>query len=77
MAKPLVFDDCLSQIHFHMIGAVKNSYARYNSIHHTYQRAIAIHGCHYARVIGNVAFETTGHTIFIEDGVETKNQIVV
>ena len=63
-------------IHFHMIGAVKNSYVRYNSIHHTYQRAVAIHGVHYLRVIGNVAFETMGHTYFVEDGVETKNQIV-
>ena len=45
-------------IHFHMIGAVRNSYVRYNSIHHTYNRAIAIHGVHFLRVQGNVAFET-------------------
>ena len=45
-------------IHFHMIGAVRNSYVRYNSIHHTYNRAIAIHGVHYLRVQNNVAFET-------------------
>jgi len=62
-------------IHFHMIGAVRNSYVRRNSIHHTYNRAIAIHGVHYLRVQGNVAFETRGHTYFVEDGVETKNVI--
>ena len=62
-------------IHFHMIGSVKNSYVRRNSIHHTYNRAIAIHGVHYLRVQDNVAFETLGHTYFVEDGLETKNII--
>lgn len=62
-------------IHFHMIGAVRNSYVRFNSIHHTYNRAIAIHGVHYLRVQNNVAFQTLGHTYFVEDGLETKNII--
>ena len=62
-------------IHFHMIGAVRNSYVRGNSIHHTYNRAIAIHGVHYLRVQNNVAFETRGHTYFVEDGLESKCQI--
>ena len=62
-------------IHFHMIGAVRNSYVRKNSIHHTYNRAIAIHGVHYLRVQDNVAFETRGHVYFVEDGLETKNVI--
>ena len=42
-------------IHFHMIGAVRNSYVRYCSIHDTYNRAIAIHGVHYLRVQNNGA----------------------
>lgn len=62
-------------LHFHMIGAVRNSYVRSVSIHHTYNRAIAIHGVHYLRVQNNVAFETRGHTFFVEDGLETKNVI--
>ena len=62
-------------IHFHMIGAVRNSYVRRNSIHHTFNRAIAIHGVHHLRVQDNVAFETRGHTYFMEDGLETKNII--
>mgnify|MGYP002051746288 CR=1 FL=1 len=62
-------------VHFHMIGAVRDSYVRSVSIHHTYNRAVAIHGVHYLRVQDNVAFETKGHTYFIEDGVETKNII--
>ena len=62
-------------IHFHMIGTVRKSYIRRVSIHHTFNRAVAIHGVHYLRVQDNVAFETMGHTYFIEDGVETKNII--
>ena len=38
-------------------------------------RAAAIHGAHYLRVQNNVAFETLGHTYFVEDGLETKNII--
>ena len=37
-------------IHFHAIGNVRNSYARSNSIHHSFNRAITIHGVHYLRV---------------------------
>ena len=68
---------CLGRypIHFHMIGRVRKSYIRRVSIHHTFNRAVAIHGVHYLRVQDNVAFETMGHTYFIEDGVETKNII--
>jgi hypothetical protein len=58
-----------------MIGAVHKSYARHNSIHHSYNRAVTIHGVHYLRVINNFAFHTMGHTFFIEDAAETKNLI--
>ena len=54
---------------------MRKSYCRAVSIHHTYNRAIAIHGVHYLRVQNNVAFETLGHTYFVEDGLETKNVI--
>ena len=40
-------------VHIHMVGAVRNSYVRKNSIHHTYNRAVAIHGVHYLRVQDN------------------------
>ena len=40
-------------VHFHMIGAVRGSYVRGCAIHHTYNRAIAIHGVHYLRVQNN------------------------
>lgn len=58
-----------------MIGAVHNSYIRGNAIHHTYNRAVTIHGVHFLRVQNNVAYLTMGHTIFVEDAVETNNVI--
>ena len=58
-----------------MIGNVHSSYIVGNSIHNTYNRAITIHGVHYLRIIGNVAYNTMGHTFFIEDAIETKNYL--
>jgi hypothetical protein len=56
-----------------MIGTVRNSYIKGNSIHRTYNRAITFHGVHYLKVTENIAYDTKGHTFFIEDGIETKN----
>ena len=56
-----------------MIGRVTKSYVKGNSIHHSYNRAITMHGIHYLRVIENVAYHIMGHTYFMEDGIETKN----
>ena len=58
-----------------MIGTVRNSYVRRSSVHHTYNRAVAIHGVHHLRVQDNVAFENMGHAYFLSDGIETKNVI--
>jgi hypothetical protein len=63
-------------IHFHMIGTVHNSYAKGNAIHQTYNRAITLHGIHYFTIQDNVAYDTMGHTIFVEDAAETHNLIV-
>ena len=49
-------------VHFHMIGAVRGSYVRGCAIHHTYNRAIAIHGVHYLRVQNNGALEPSRPT---------------
>lgn len=59
-------------IHFHMIGTVHGSLVKGNSIHHSYNRACTTHGVHYFKVLNNVAYDTMGHSFFIEDGVETK-----
>ncbi len=35
-----------------------------------------MHGIHYLRVTDNVAYHVMGHTYFMEDGIETKNQVL-
>ena len=62
-------------IHFHMIGEVHASYVSNCSVHDTFNRAVTIHGVHYFRVKHNVVKNTMGHSIFIEDGIETENVI--
>jgi hypothetical protein len=62
-------------VHFHMIGAVHNSYAKGLGTHQGNNRAFTLHGTHYLRLEDNVAYEVKGHTIFIEDAVETNNYI--
>jgi hypothetical protein len=59
-------------IHFHMIGTVHGSLVKGNAIHHSYNRACTTHGVHYFKVEQNVAYDTMGHSFFIEDAVETK-----
>ena len=63
-------------IHFHMIGNVQKSWIRKNSIHQTYNRGTTLHGVHYLEVSGNFYYKAMGHTVFIEDAIETKNLIV-
>ena len=60
-------------VHFHMIGAVHQSYANGCSTHEGHNRAFTIHGTHYLRISKNVVFGVKGHNIFIEDAAETKN----
>jgi hypothetical protein len=60
-------------IHFHMIGAVHKSYADSVVVHTSWNRAFTIHGTHYLRLENNVGYNVKGHTIFIEDAVETQN----
>ena len=62
-------------IHFHMIGRVTKSYVRNNAIRNSYNRGTTLHGVHYLRVSRNAYFNVMGHTIFVEDGAETKNLI--
>jgi len=62
-------------VHFHMIGAVHNSYAKGLGTHQGNNRAFTLHGTHYLRLEDNVAYEVKGHTIFIEDAIETNNYV--
>lgn len=43
-------------IYFHMNGEIPTSFARGNSIHESYGRAVTLHGVHMASVENNVAY---------------------
>jgi hypothetical protein len=62
-------------IHFHMIGTVNKSYVVGNAVHQSFNRGTTIHGVHYLRILRNVYYDCMGHTVFIEDAIETKNRI--
>lgn len=62
-------------IHWHLAGDVKGQYIRRSSIWQTFNRCVTVHAAHYAEVVGNVAYDSTGHCYFLEDGAETKNLI--
>ena len=62
-------------LHFHISGDVLGSYISGCSIHHSYSRAVTVHGVYYLLVENNVAYDITGHAYFIEDGIERYNII--
>jgi hypothetical protein len=62
-------------VHFHMIGALHESYSKGLSIHQSHNRAFTLHGTHYLRLEDNVAYEVKGHAVFVEDAIETDNYI--
>jgi hypothetical protein len=62
-------------IHFHMIGTVNKSYVLGNAVHQAFNRGTTVHGVHHLRILKNVYFDVMGHTVFIEDAIETKNRI--
>ncbi len=62
--------------HWHLAGDASGQFIRNSSIHHTYNRAITIHGTDNAVVADNVCYDNLGHAVFMEDGNETGNIIV-
>ena len=62
-------------IHFHLNGDVSDSYVRGCAIHHTFNRAVTIHGVDCLLVEKNVAYNILGHAYFLEDGIEQGNVI--
>jgi len=63
-------------MHWHLVGDGQGQYIQNSSIHDTYSRCVTVHGTNNVRVENNVTFNTVGHCFFLEDGVETGNQIV-
>ena len=58
-----------------MAGEVPNSYVRGIAVHHSFARVLTIHGTHQLLVEKNVGYQVKGHSIFLEDGIETQNVI--
>ena len=63
-------------IHFHMSGDCNGSVVLKNSIRHSKQRAVVIHGTDNVEVRENVAFDTQGHGYMTEDGIERGNRFI-
>ncbi|MBY0456011.1 MAG: G8 domain-containing protein, partial [Gemmataceae bacterium] len=68
-------------LHWHLVDREgdgtapgKGQYARNNSVHHSFQRAVVVHGTNDVLVEGNVAFDVTNHCyVPAEDGDEERN----
>ena len=63
-------------IHWHINGDVTGQYIKNSAIHDTFNRCVTIHGSDNLLVENNVTYNTVGHCFFMEDGIETGNQIV-
>lgn len=63
-------------IHWHINGDVTGQYIKNSAIHDTYNRCVTIHGTDNLRVENNVTYNTVGHCFFMEDAIETGNQLV-
>ncbi len=63
--------------HWHLSGQRYDNYARYNSVHHSFHRAMVIHGTDGVTLQGNVAYDIRSHAFVIaEDGDEEDNIIL-
>ena len=63
-------------IHWHLMGDVDGQYIKNSAIHDTWNRCVTIHGTNNLLVENNVAYNTVGHCYFMEDGIETGNQVI-
>ena len=62
-------------VHYHMVGSVQGSFVKKSTIHHSFNRAVAVHGVEDLLLENNVVFDIRGQTFFLEDGVEMGNVI--
>ena len=48
-----------------------------NSVHHTFNRFINIHGTDEAIMRNNVGYDAVGHGYFLEDGIERNGLLIL
>ena len=58
-------------IHFHFSGDVYGSVVAKNTIRHSHQRCVVVHGTDNVLVEDNVAYDNFGHCYILENGIET------
>lgn len=63
-------------VHWHLVGDAEGQYVRDSAIHDTFSRCVTVHGTHNLRIENNVAYNNVGHCYFMEDAVETGNELV-
>lgn len=63
-------------IHWHLVNEGRGQYIKNSSIHNTFSRCVTLHGTNNVRVENNVAFDNVGHCYFLEDAVETGNELI-
>lgn len=64
-------------LHWHLTGDQYDNYARFNSVHRSYHRAMVIHGTNGVTLEGNVAYNITSHGFVVaEDGNEENNTVL-
>lgn len=62
--------------HWHMLGSDgAGQYFKNSAVHHSYNRAITIHGTWGTLVENNFFYDHIGHGVFLEDGSEIDNVI--
>ncbi|MDA9264363.1 T9SS type A sorting domain-containing protein [Saprospiraceae bacterium] len=62
--------------HWHLLDDFgTGQYFKNSSVHHSFNRAITIHGTSYVNVENNFFYDHIGHGVFLEDGSERFNTI--
>jgi hypothetical protein len=62
--------------HWHMLATTgAGQYIKNSSVHHSFNRAVTIHGTHGTTVENNFCYDHIGHGIFLENGSEINNLI--
>ena len=60
-------------IHLHHSKDLVGTIVSKNTIRHSFQRCIVIHGTNFVQIQDNVAYDTAGHCYMTEDGIEIGN----
>lgn len=62
-------------LHFHLMGVAPTSYFTDNSVYDAFFRCYTIHATHNTLVSRNVAYNTSGHCYYMEDGAHSQRSL--